>query len=1407
MAATPTSSNGLNALLSETGKIYLSVDGNGTTSPTGFIQVLKNSGATVRKAYLIGDGTGVENTNALGTSATVNGTNVSWERIESIPYNGGTFYSYLSDVTAAVKSTIDAAAPGTLNIAVDEGSETAAYEGLALAVVFDDPNQAVDQSVILYFGGLNPSGGTATINFASPVNTRSTLAATLGLGIGYSFNDGIVANQTAQVSQITVNDQLLTAVAGNFDDGQGDNGALFTVGGLGDGNNNPAAGSTDISTDDELYNLLPFIRNGDTALTLNTVNPSNDDHIFFAHLTLQGITGTDSTNVVQLAIAPASVAEDGNSNLIYTFTRSGATTNPLTVSYTVGGTAEFINDYTQTGAASFTATTGTVTFAAGAATATVAIDPIADTITEPNETVALSLVTGVGYAVGTSTAVTGTILSPNPDPTTVLPLVQLAVSPAGVSEDGNSNLIYTFTRSGATTNPLTVSYAVGGTAEFTNDYTQTGAASFTATTGTVTFAAGAATATVAVDPIADNIDDPNEGVSLTLTTGVGYTVGTATAVTGTILNPEVIPEPPAPNALNLRGVNNLDVGAINSLTNNTLTANPSDIILTGNEINLVGGSNSIVDPGQNLTIQSFTPSQTIQIGGSDSGSASTLDLTSTDLAAIANGFKKIIFGRADGSGSININANVSFRDPVLLRSPNGQVNITAPITLTDDATLDFETASFLKSGNSTLTLNGNTATTRIGSTTINGGSLALAKTGGVEALNNAPILLTAGVLQLGNNEQINNAADLTLNGGTFNLNGFNETLDRLQVSSNSLIDWGNSSSDLVFSDSSTLAWTGVLTINNWSNSTGETLRFGSTASSLTSAQLSNIQFAGFSRGAQIDATGFVTPLDGSSPVAATARTILTTDTDQDGVNDSIENLAPNNGDGNRDGIPDRQQGNVASVLTTGGTTADHIATLVTSPGTQIVGLQLLPNPIAANNLTSLANPAEFKVTGLQNGAATTVEFLIAQADQNRKYNTYLMLGKTADNPTTHLYEFLYDGKTGAELFDTNNDGFTDRVIVHFIDGQRGDSDLTVNGEIQDPGAPGIANATVSLNQEANNVIQVAGTAGGAVANFSLVANRTQQVNEVGFFRIDANNQVNGLAPTASGYAQAALQNGQVIFSTLTGNLLAPTDIVRQLPVGAGDRFGFYLVKNGSVDTALQKNDFSNVVFSSAQANPGGTNYLQISPAAGSGYRLKWEQGNVNVDDDLILDFQLNNTALNNQNLLADSQGDRESELLDLRAWHGQNVQVDFTVQREAAYNDTVGFYQVEDAQGTVISLTGARLTPGQVGYAAAVVQGRIAGLDLAVANGGTTTTSKTLQGGAIYAPFLIANASPTSLNGNFSNVYTPYALGNGDTTDHIRLLGNNSFGFEDLAGGGDRDFNDVVLKAVFRGTAPPAGIA
>ncbi|MFN9399224.1 MAG: sodium:calcium exchanger, partial [Dolichospermum sp.] len=164
--------------------------------------------------------------------------------------------------------------------------------------------------------------------------------------------------------------------------------------------------------------------------------------------------------------SPSSITEDGTANLVYTFTRTGVTTNALTVNYSIGGTATLNTDYTRTG------TNNTVTFAANATTATVTVDPTVDTTVEPNETVALTLASGTGYTIGTTTPVTGTIN--NDDTNVTLPSITLAVSPSSITEDGTANLVYTFTRTGVTTNALTVNYSIGGTATLNTDYTRTG---------------------------------------------------------------------------------------------------------------------------------------------------------------------------------------------------------------------------------------------------------------------------------------------------------------------------------------------------------------------------------------------------------------------------------------------------------------------------------------------------------------------------------------------------------------------------------------------------------------------------------------------------------------------------------------------------------------------------------------------------------------------------------------------------------------------------------------------------------------------------------------------------------------------------------------------------------------------
>jgi hypothetical protein len=121
----------------------------------------------------------------------------------------------------------------------------------------------------------------------------------------------------------------------------------------------------------------------------------------------------------------------------------------------------------------------------------------------------------------------------------VEPAVSVAVGPASVVENGAANLVYTFTRTGDTTVPLTVNFTVGGNAAFDDDYSQTGAATFTSTSGTVSFAAGSSTTVVTLDPAADAAVEPDETAVLTVTAGPGYTVGAPSAATGTITNDDV----------------------------------------------------------------------------------------------------------------------------------------------------------------------------------------------------------------------------------------------------------------------------------------------------------------------------------------------------------------------------------------------------------------------------------------------------------------------------------------------------------------------------------------------------------------------------------------------------------------------------------------------------------------------------------------------------------------------------------------------------------------------------------------------------------------------------------------------------------------------------------------------------
>lgn len=253
---------------------------------------------------------------------------------------------------------------------------------------------------------------------------------------------------------------------------------------------------------------------GDETVTLTVA--SGTGYAVGAPASATGTIQNDDvvTPTVSIAVSPASVSEDGATNLTYTVTRSVASASALTVNLTTSGTAASGTDYT--------GGTATVTIAANATTATLVIDPTIDATVEADETVILTVAAGSGYTVGAPASATGTILNDD------VPSASIAVSPASVSEDGATNLVYTVTLNQAALTATSVNFTVSGTATSGTD--------FAAVSSPLVIAAGATSGTITVNPTADATIEVDETVVMTLSAGAGYTVGAPAAATGTILN-------------------------------------------------------------------------------------------------------------------------------------------------------------------------------------------------------------------------------------------------------------------------------------------------------------------------------------------------------------------------------------------------------------------------------------------------------------------------------------------------------------------------------------------------------------------------------------------------------------------------------------------------------------------------------------------------------------------------------------------------------------------------------------------------------------------------------------------------------------------------------------------------------
>ncbi|MBM0743479.1 ExeM/NucH family extracellular endonuclease [Phormidium sp. CLA17] len=121
-------------------------------------------------------------------------------------------------------------------------------------------------------------------------------------------------------------------------------------------------------------------------------------------------------------------------------------------------------------------------------------------------------------------------LSSRPTPPPLTPTVAIAANPASTTEGSTISGLFTISRTGDITNPLTVNFTTGGTATSGSDYRTPD--SFA--TNSIEIPAGQSSVTIGISANDDTIIEAVENVSVTLGTSVNYSVGSSNTATVTI---------------------------------------------------------------------------------------------------------------------------------------------------------------------------------------------------------------------------------------------------------------------------------------------------------------------------------------------------------------------------------------------------------------------------------------------------------------------------------------------------------------------------------------------------------------------------------------------------------------------------------------------------------------------------------------------------------------------------------------------------------------------------------------------------------------------------------------------------------------------------------------------------------
>jgi Calx-beta domain/Domain of unknown function (DUF4114) len=436
------------------------------------------------------------------------------------------------------------------------------------------------------------------------------------------------------------------------------------------------------------------------------------------------------------------------------------------------------------------------------------------------------------------------------------------------------------------------------------------------------------------------------------------------------------------------------------------------------------------------------------------------------------------------------------------------------------------------------------------------------------------------------------------------------------------------------------------------------------------------------------------------------------------------------------------------------------------------------------------------------------QFVITRGgDLNKSLTVKYTLSGTANSAD-------YEKVTGTSLFAVG----ADKVVIDIkpIDDKvfEGTEKVTMSLSTDDYFITGASSSTIeiadndaekpTLLEPVKNLLTIDGGSENTLLKFTKVPQSNSDLGEICAFVVDDDlGSINGIKPGENGYVAAAVARAQSIFSSLGNSAFDrknDNNSQRYLNLTQGDRIEFLAIANDTLDSVkanlIAGKPTASIVFSLPEANPANITPVKFTTnTTNNTYDIAFKDLTLRVE--AVDKYSLQGgTGL--QGSLEDKlKGNSQGQVIDLRAYSSQAI-VDTKTIGDAAYNNYIAFYQVEDESGTLAS----GLKPGDVGYAQEAIQNAILGTRFK----SQADTDLTISGGKIYAPVVVANGTfekflsqnPNNNSNSDIHAYFNYLGANTDGVDHFRLLGDNKFGVEDMFGGGDRDYNDLIFQMTIK---------